>query len=143
MEIEMSDESSMVQPQSSVAKLARASGVHVAIACLAMGGWAYFANRAHGAAAIGPATAQGAMSGFITLVLKRVLERMAAAMHGWATFVVPPLVTASTILVVLVTVHRIIGTPEIAETIAVPWSVSTLYAVIYTAVLARGVHERG
>jgi hypothetical protein len=52
-------------------------------------------------------------------------------------------VTASTILVVLVTVHWIIGTPEIAETIAVPWSVSTLYALIYTAVLARGMHERG
>ena len=66
-----------------------------------------------------------------------------AAMRGWAAIVVPPFVTASTILVVLATVHGIIGTPEIAETIALPWSVSTLYAVIYTAVLARGMYERG
>jgi hypothetical protein len=137
----MSDES-MIEPQSSFTRLARASGVHVAIACLAMGGWAFFANRAHGAGAIVPAVAQGALSGFITLVLKKVLERMVRAMNGPLAFIVPPLVTASTILVVLVIVHWAIGTPEIAETIAVPWSVSTLYAIIYSAVLARGLHGK-
>ena len=41
------------------------------------------------------------------------------------------------ILVVLVAVHRLVGTPEIARTIAVPWSVSTLYAILYTAALVR------
>ncbi len=138
----MRDESVMSDPQSSFAKLARASGVHVAIACLAMGGWALFANRAHGSGAIGPAVAQGAMSGLITLVLKKVLERMSVLMRGPLAYIVPPVVTASTILVVLVTVHWLIGTPEIAETIAVPWSVSSLYAVIYSAVLARGHHGR-
>jgi len=108
-----------------------------------MGGWALFANRAHGAGAIGPALAQGAMSGLITLVLKKVLERMAAAMTGLPSYIVPPIVTATAILAVLVAVHWLIGTPEIAATIAVPWSVSTLYAAIYAAVLARGKHERG
>jgi hypothetical protein len=136
----MNEESGMVKPQSSFAKLARASGVHVAIACLAMGSWAFFANRAHDGAAIAPALAQGMLSGLITLVLKKVLERMSRRMMGPTAYIVPPLVTASVILAVLVTVHWLIGTPEIAATIAVPWSVSTLYAVIYCAVLARGRH---
>jgi hypothetical protein len=76
------------------------------------------------------------------LVLKKVLERMSRSMTGSMAYIVPPMVTASTILVVLVTVHWAIGTPEIAETVAVPWSVSTLYAVVYSAVLARGLHGK-
>jgi hypothetical protein len=122
----------------SLATLARASAVHVVVAFVGMGGWALFANRAHGAAAIGPALAQGAMSGVITLVLKRALEAFAARLSGWTAYVLPPLTTASVILAVLIVVHRLIGTPEIAATIAVPWSVSTLYAIVYTAALARG-----
>ena len=112
--------------------------MHVAVAFVGMGGWAFFANRAHGAAAIGPALAQGTMSGVITLVLKRALEAFAARLSGWLAYVLPPLATASAILAVLVAVHGLIGTPEIAATIAVPWGVSTLYAIVYTAALARG-----
>jgi hypothetical protein len=128
----------MTRPGLSLATLARASAVHVAVAFVGMGGWALFANRAHGAAAIGPALAQGTMSGLITLGLKRALEAFAARLSGWTAYVLPPLITASVILAVLVGVHRLIGTPEIAATIAVPWSVSTLYALVYTAALARG-----
>ena len=121
----------------SLAALARATALHVAVAFLAMGGWALYANRAHGAAALAPALAQGAMSGAITLVLKRALEAMSPRLGGILAYLVPPLITASVILAVLLGVHRFIGTPEIAATIAVPWSVSTLYAVIYAATLAR------
>jgi hypothetical protein len=121
----------------SLAKLARATATHVAFAFVAMGGWTLFANRAHGQAAILPALAQGAISGAITLVLKRVLEAMSLRLTGVLAYVAPPLVTASVILALLITVHRLIGTPEIAATIAVPWSVSSLYAVVYSAVLAR------
>ena len=112
--------------------------MHVAVAFVGMGGWALFANRAHGAGAIGPALAQGTMSGLITLGLKRALEAFASRLSGWTAYVLPPLLTASVILAVLIGVHRLIGTPEIAATIAVPWSVSTLYAILYTAALARG-----
>jgi hypothetical protein len=122
----------------SLATLARASAVHVAVAFVAMGGWTLFANRTHGAAAIGPALVQGAVSALITLGLKRTLERLAARLSGWRALVLPPLLTASVILAVLIGVHRLIGTPEIAATIAVPWSVSTLYAIVYTAALAKG-----
>ena len=102
-----------------------------------MGGWTLFANREHGSGAIAPALAQGLVSGLITLVLKRVLEAFAARLVGWQALVIPPLVTASTILALLIAVHRLIGTPELWATIAVPWSVSTLYAIIYTAALTR------
>ena len=125
-----------------MAKLARASAIHVAVAFVAMGGWALYANRAHGAAAIVPALAQGTLSGAITWVLKRVLEWLAGRLSGWRARVLPPLITASAILAVLVTVHRLIGTPEVAATIAVPWSVSTLYAIVYAATLARVRHGR-
>ncbi len=120
-----------------MAKLARASAIHVAVAFVAMGGWALYANRAHGAAAIVPALAQGTLSGAITFVLKRALEWLAARLAGWRALALPPLITASAILATLVSVHWLIGTPEIAATIAVPWSVSTLYAIVYTAALSR------
>jgi hypothetical protein len=125
----------------SLAKLARASASHVAFAFFAMGAWALFANRAHGGAAILPAIAQGTLSGAITFVLKRSLEALSRRLSGWAAHVAPPLATASAILALLYAVHRLIGTPEIAATIAVPWSVSTLYAIVYSALLARERHD--
>jgi len=119
--------------------LAKSTFVHVGFAFVAMGGWTLWANSGHGlAAAWLPAVVQGAISGAITLVLKHALEAMVSRLPGPAAYAVPPLVTASVILAVLIAVHRAIGTPEIARTIAVPWSVSTLYAIVYGASLARG-----
>lgn len=118
-------------------RLAQSAVVHVAFAVLAMGGWALFANRAHGLdAAWRPALVQGLISGGITFGLKRVLEAAAERVQGWA-WLLPPLATAAVILALLTLVHRLIGTPEVARTIAVPWSVSTLYAFLYAAALAR------
>jgi hypothetical protein len=118
--------------------MARSTGAHVAFAFLAMGGWAWLANSVHGpAAALGPALAQGALSGAITLGLKRVLEELAPRFEGWRALALPPALTASVILAVLIGVHALIGTPFIARTIALPWMVSTLYAIAYTAALVR------
>jgi hypothetical protein len=122
---------------SGLSRIARSTVTHVAFAFVAMGGWALFANRAHGAGALAPALAQGMLSGLITLVLKRALEAFAARLSGVPALIVPPLTSASVIFLLLVGVHWLIGTPEIAATIAVPWSVSTLYAIVYTAALAR------
>lgn len=119
-------------------RLAQSTVVHVAFAALAMGGWALFANRQHPPAeALRAAVAQGVLSGLITLLLKRALEAMATRFQGAAARLVPPCITAVAILGVLVLVHRLIGTPEIARTIAAPWSVSTLYAFAYSALIAR------
>lgn len=112
---------------------------HVGFAFLAMGGWALLANSGHGlAAAALPAVSQGVLSGLITLVLKRALEAMSPRFSGALAYVLPPAITATAVLALLVTVHTLIGTPEIVRTIAVPWSVSTFYAVVYAATLARG-----
>ena len=104
-----------------------------------MGGWALFANRSHGlASAWLPALLQGILSGLITLVLKRILEQLAGRLVGIQAYVLPPAMTASAVLLLLICVHKLIGTPEIVRTIAVPWAVSTLYAILYSATLARG-----
>ncbi|HEX5379100.1 MAG TPA: hypothetical protein VFW47_11025 [Phenylobacterium sp.] len=125
--------------QSALRTFAGTTFAHVGFAFLAMGGWALFANSGHGLAAASlPAVSQGVLSGLITLVLKRALEAMSPRFSGALGYVVPPAVTATATLALLVGVHSLIGTPEIVRTIAVPWSVSTLYAIVYAATLARG-----
>lgn len=119
-------------------KLLRSSIVHVAFGFLLMGGWALFANRSHGLEkAWAPALAQGLLSGFLTGALKKTIEALDGRIAGWAAWVAPPLLTAGSILILLVVVHSLIGTPEIVATIAFPWSVSTLYAIVYNAGLVR------
>lgn len=119
-------------------RLMKSSLVHVAFGFLLMGGWALFANRGHGlAAAWLPALAQGILSGALTGALKKTLEALDGRIAGPLAFVIPPMVTAGSILALLVLVHRLIGTPELVATVAFPWSVSTLYAIVYNAGLVR------
>lgn len=119
-------------------RVLKSSVVHVAFAFLMMGGWALFANRDHGLAhAWLPALVQGTISGALTGILKKTLERLDGKLGGWLAYVAPPLLTATSILALLTLAHTLIGTPEIAATIAVPWTVSTLYAIVYNAGLVR------
>jgi mannose/fructose/N-acetylgalactosamine-specific phosphotransferase system component IIC len=119
-------------------RLLKSSLVHIAFGFLAMGGWALFANRGHGLdGAWLPALVQGTISGALTGVLKKTLETLDGRLKGAPALVVPPAVTAGSILTLLVLVHAAIGTPEVIATIAVPWSVSTLYAIVYNAGLVR------
>ncbi len=118
-------------------RLARSTAVHVAFAFLGMGSWALFVNWGQGAATWTAGIGQGVLSGLITLVLKRALEAMSPRFPGVLAHLVPPAVTAAVILAVLTAVHLLIGTPQVARTVAVPWGVSTLYAFVYAAGLAR------
>ena len=121
-----------------IQRLMKSSLVHMAFGFLLMGGWALFANRAHGLeAAWLPALAQGVVSALLTGVIKRALEWMDGRVAGPPAFVLPPVVTASAVLASLFTIHSLIGTPELVATIAFPWSLSTLYAFIYNAALVR------
>ena len=105
---------------------------HVGFAFLAMGGWAVFANRAHPMGqALLSGLVQGTVSALLTLGLKKFLEWFNARLTGPAALVLPPLITAATILAILVSAHTLAGTPEIAATIAVPFTVSTSYAIVY------------
>lgn len=121
-----------------IQRLIKSSLVHMAFGFLLMGGWALFANRSHGlAAAWLPAVVQGVISALLTGVIKRALEWMDGRVPGVLAFVLPPIATAASVLTILVTAHSLIGTPELVATIAFPWSVSTLYAVVYNAALVR------
>jgi hypothetical protein len=133
---------------------ANSTFAHVAFGFLVMGGWAVFANRDHPLpAALLAGLVQGAISGTLTLFLKKGLERMNAMFfrapasdegqgRGIAALIVPPIVTATLILAILVSAHTLAGTPEIFATISFPFAVSTSYAIIYNLGLWRRAHGR-
>ncbi len=119
---------------------ARSTAAHMGFAFLAMGGWAAFANREHGPLAMAFAfVVQGLMSALLTWALKRWLEQgyrsLFARLPHPVRRLLPPTVSTLIIGCALWLAHRLAGTPEILATIAVPWSVSTLYAFVYTATL--------
>jgi hypothetical protein len=126
-------------PDLSIARLARASWVHVAFAFLAMGAWAVFANRGHPPGeAITAGLVQGTISGLITLVLKRFLETLSGRLSPPLAYLLPPLISCAVILALLFCVHTLAGTPEVWATLAVPFAVSSTYAWVYTAIVVRG-----
>lgn len=135
-------------------QMASSTLVHVAFGFIAMGAWAFFANRAHPLPqALLSGLVQGAISGTLTLFLKKGLERMSAMFFNArqsdegqgrdiAALFVPPIVTATAIATILFTAHTLAGTPEILATIAVPLTVSTTYAILYNLRLWRAAHGR-
>lgn len=121
--------------------MATSTLAHVGFAFFAMGGWALFANRDHPlSAALLAAFVQGTISALLTLCLKKFLEWFAAKLSGPAALLLPPLITAGSILTILVTAHTLAGTPEIFATIAVPFTVSTTYAILYNLRLWRAAN---
>ncbi|RCS21604.1 hypothetical protein DUT91_22975 [Phyllobacterium salinisoli] len=121
-----------------IARLAQSSAVHVLFAFLTMGGWAIFANRGHAMPApLLAGLVQGGLSASITLVLKRVIETLAARFGGLPALIAPPVIAGLISASLLTAVHMISGTPEIVETIALPLSVATFYAAIYNYTLWR------
>jgi hypothetical protein len=143
-------------------QMASSTFVHVAFGFLAMGAWAVFANRDHPLEqALLAGFVQGLISGTLTLFLKKFLEWMSAYMERrrprrhapalagegvgapyWLQLVLPPLITATAIATILVTAHTLAGTPEILATIAVPFTVSTSYAILYNLRLWRAANGR-
>jgi len=116
--------------------------VHVGFAFLAMGSWAVFANRTH--AFPDPLIAgvvQGTLSATITLVMKKSLEALSSCFfrnnNRILALIAPPLTVCAVSLSVLIGCHVAAGTPEIAATIAVPFSVAFTYACLYTFGLWR------
>lgn len=121
--------------------LLRSTALHMAVAFLAMGGWAAFANHRHPMPApLLAGAVQGTVSALITFGLKRMLEAMARRLTGLRALILPPFAAALSSLLLLVTIHRLAGTPEIAGTVAVPLSVTTLYAGLYSLALWRRPH---
>ena len=117
---------------------ARSSLVHAAFAFAAMGSWAMFANREHGVAAmlVGGAV-QGALSACITLCLKHIIENLVLMFAGWLSRIMPVIICFLLSLFLLSAIHILMGTPEVLTTIAIPLSVSTLYAAAYSQAIFR------
>ena len=121
-----------------IARLAQSGLVHVLFAFVMMGSWAVYANWGHPMPK--PLIAgilQGALSGAITFALKRSLDylrgHVARAVGWW----LPPLIALSISFCLLVTAHLIAGTPEVARTISLPFSVASLYALGYNFLMWR------
>ena len=109
---------------------------HVAFAFLAMGGWAVFANRLHGAErALLAGLVQGTLSGLLTLGLKRFLEAAVGRLSDLWAAILPPVLSCAGVLAILLTAHRLAGTPNVWATISVPYAVSSSYAWIYSLML--------
>ncbi|HEV7258074.1 MAG TPA: hypothetical protein VGN82_09845 [Bosea sp. (in: a-proteobacteria)] len=121
-----------------IAGLMRSSVIHIAVAFVAMGSWAAFANRAHPMPApVQAGLIQGALSATITLFLKRGIEELSRRFSGLAALLAPPVIAGLVSAGVLTTMHMIGGTPEIGRTIAVPLTVATSYAALYNLSLWR------
>lgn len=114
------------------------TGLHVAFAFVAMGGWAFLANRGHPfPAPLEAAAAQGTMSALLTLFLKRVADGLRGRMTGAAAYLLPPLVASAGSVALLLGGHRLAGTPEVLATVAVPLAVSVPYVFAYNILRAR------
>jgi hypothetical protein len=120
------------------------SVLHMAVAFVAMGGWAAFANAAHPMPQpLVAGVVQGTLSALITLLLKRMIEALSVRLAGKAGVWLPPLGAVAFSLSLLGTIHWLAGTPEIVRTIAVPLSVTALYASSYNLALRRRLPARG
>ncbi len=116
--------------------------VHVGFAFLVMGSWAVFANHTHPMPEpLLAGLVQGSLSGTITLVMKKALEALSRTFFAKrmikGALVLPPLIVCSLSLCVLIGAHVVAGTPELAATIALPFSVAFSYACLYAYTLWR------
>lgn len=116
----------------------RSAAAHTGVAFLAMGGWAAFANRNHPMPApLYAGLLQGAISATITYGLKRVVEAVSARTRGFAAILWPTLAAWAVSMAILMTLHSLAGTPELATTVALPNMVATVYAALYARAIRR------
>ena len=119
-----------------IRRLAQNAAVHVAFAFVMMGTWAFYANIGHPSPKpLLAGLVQGALSGAITYALKRTLDALRRRMSLEKGWWLPPLIALSGSFCLLIAAHLQAGTPEVIRTISVPFSVASLYAVIYNAVM--------
>jgi hypothetical protein len=115
--------------------------VHMGAGFLLMGGWAFLANLGHPMPApLVAGLVQGTLTALITLGLKRMVEGIVARTSGWAAVLLPPLAACAVSVTLLATIHRLAGTPEVLRTLALPATVSTLYALLWALRLRERRH---
>lgn len=113
--------------------LLRSNLAHMASGFALMGGWAALAHASYPfATQIKAGLIQGALTALITLGLKRLVETLSAQLSGRLGFVLPPLAACAVSVSLLYTIHTVVGTPEVWTTLALPSTVATIYAALYT-----------
>lgn len=113
--------------------LIRSNLAHMAGGFVLMGGWAVLAHANHPfSTQVQAGVTQGMLTALITLGLKRMVERVASQLTGVVGLIVPPLLACAISVGLLYTIHTRVGTPEVWTTLALPSTVATLYAALYT-----------
>src|SRR5512140_3430130 len=86
-----------------VGELAGSTSTHVVCAVVVMSGWVACANRIHGAtAALTASLVQGGASALVMFTLKTALETMSRRLKGGLAFLLPPTVSCSVVITLLV-----------------------------------------
>ncbi|QYA03891.1 hypothetical protein J5278_24230 [Rhizobium sp. B21/90] len=123
-------------------RLASSMLVHLLLASAAMGSWAFYANRRYPMPQpLSAGLVQGMLSALLMVLQKSAIDVLARRFPGSAALWAPPLITGLGSAAVLILVHRLGGTPRIAQTITLPLIVSTSYATIYTFCIVRARGE--
>jgi xanthosine utilization system XapX-like protein len=117
-------------------RLAGSSVVHMLVAFMAMGSWAFWANRLYPLPQpVFAGLVQGMLSAALTLCLKLAVDGLRARFSGVLRYGAPPLLALLGSAALLVGVHWLSSTPEILKTIAVPLLVSGSYVAVYNAAM--------
>ncbi|WP_423228443.1 hypothetical protein [Rhizobium tumorigenes] len=112
--------------------------VHLLVVFAAMGSWAFYANRRYPMPQpLSAGLVQGMLSALLMVLQKSAIDVLARRFPGSAALWAPPLITAACSAVVLIVIHRLGGTPRIAQTITLPLIVSTGYAATYNFSIVR------
>jgi len=103
------------------------------------GGWSYYINsKVSVSAGIKSGLAQGVASFFLTLIVVFLVTRFFNYFKiSLLKFTVPTLLVVSMLLTFLVSLHTMVGTPEILKTIAPPLTMAVLFCVFTTYKLSN------
>lgn len=112
--------------------LASSTFLHMLVAFLIMGCWAFHANRHFPQPQpLVSGLVQGMLSALLTLFLKSAVDFLARRFHGFAAFWVPPAIAGLGSACLLVIMHMISGTPHVFRTVIFPLLVSIVYSSLY------------
>jgi Na+/serine symporter len=119
-------------------RFASSAFVHLFIAFVGMGGWAFYTNRRYPMPQpLVSGLVQGMLSALLTLFLKSAIDFLARRFTGATAYWAPPLIACLVSATILTVIHTLGGTPRIVRTIAIPLLVSTSYATLYNYSLIR------
>ena len=103
-------------------------------AMLLWGGWSFYINsKTSLSSGIKSGIAQGLASFCLTLIVVFLVSKLFSKIQNKVLkYIAPTLIVVSMLLTFLVTVHTLVGTPEILKTISPPLTVAVLFCLFTT-----------